>query len=70
MAITHEPELEIDTTFMDNSKCGCWAALKRGVAGAYKSSASRDSANTIPRTSLVYDAGMFSVDCLDVPAFL
>ncbi|GLT26234.1 hypothetical protein SLA2020_013160 [Shorea laevis] len=41
---------------MDNSKCGCWAALKRGVAGAYKSSASRDSANTIPRTSLVYDA--------------
>ncbi|GKV17090.1 hypothetical protein SLEP1_g27634 [Rubroshorea leprosula] len=41
---------------MDNSKCGCWTALKRGVAGAYKSSASRDSANTIPRTSLVYDA--------------
>ncbi|KAH7574390.1 hypothetical protein JRO89_XS03G0290300 [Xanthoceras sorbifolium] len=40
---------------MDN-KCGCWAVLKRGVTGACKSSSSRDSANTIPRTSLVYDA--------------
>ncbi|KAK8660904.1 hypothetical protein V6N13_051811 [Hibiscus sabdariffa] len=37
---------------MDDNKCGCWAVLKRGVC---KSSASRDSANTIPRTSLVYD---------------
>ncbi|BAT76320.1 serine/threonine-protein kinase [Vigna angularis] len=37
-------------------KCGCWAVLKRGVRGACKPSASRDSANTIPRTSLVYDA--------------
>ncbi|XP_061350871.1 serine/threonine-protein kinase PBL34-like [Gastrolobium bilobum] len=37
-------------------KCGCWAVLKRGVRGACKSSASRDPANTIPRTSLVYDA--------------
>ncbi|KAK8523554.1 hypothetical protein V6N12_048072 [Hibiscus sabdariffa] len=36
---------------MDDHKCGCWAVLKRGVC---KSSASR-SANTIPRTSLVYD---------------
>ncbi|KAF5749633.1 receptor-like protein kinase [Tripterygium wilfordii] len=34
-------------------KCGCWALLKRGVC---KSSASKDSVNTIPRTSLVYDA--------------
>lgn len=42
---------------MEN-KCGCWAILKRGVRGACKSSASRDSANTIPRTSLVYDAGI------------
>ncbi|KAJ4831057.1 putative serine/threonine-protein kinase pix7 [Turnera subulata] len=38
------------------NKCGCWAALRRGVTGSCKSSASRDSANTIPRTSLVYDA--------------
>ncbi|KAJ8768095.1 hypothetical protein K2173_021035 [Erythroxylum novogranatense] len=37
-------------------KCGCWALLRRGVRGACKSSASRDSPNTIPRTSLVYDA--------------
>ncbi|XP_030954617.1 serine/threonine-protein kinase PBL35-like [Quercus robur] len=37
-------------------KCGCWAVLKRGVRGSCKSSASKDSANTIPRTSLVYDA--------------
>lgn len=36
--------------------CGCWAVLKRGVRGSCKSSASRDSVNTIPRTSLVYDA--------------
>ncbi|CAN6681240.1 unnamed protein product [Malus baccata var. baccata] len=40
---------------MDN-QCGCWAVLKRGVSGTCKSSASKDSANTIPRTSLVYDA--------------
>ena len=39
-------------------KCGCWAVLKRGVRGSCKSSASKDSANTIPRTSLVYDAGI------------
>ncbi|XP_015894187.2 serine/threonine-protein kinase PBL35 [Ziziphus jujuba] len=37
-------------------KCGCWAVLTRSVRGACKSSTSRDSANTIPRTSLVYDA--------------
>nr|DAD44966.1 TPA_asm: hypothetical protein HUJ06_003196 [Nelumbo nucifera] len=36
--------------------CGCWAAFKRGVKGVCKSSASRDSANALPRTSLVYDA--------------
>ncbi|KAG5102138.1 hypothetical protein AAZX31_17G108500 [Glycine max] len=41
----------------EKKKCGCWAVLKRGVRGACKpSSASRDSPNTIPRTSLVYDA--------------
>ncbi|KAB5551909.1 hypothetical protein DKX38_009220 [Salix brachista] len=39
-----------------DSKCGCWAILKRGVRGSCKSSASRDAANAIPRTSLVYDA--------------
>ncbi|KAG2718813.1 hypothetical protein I3843_03G230400 [Carya illinoinensis] len=39
-------------------KCGCWAVLRRGVRGACKPSASKDSANTIPRTSLVYDAGI------------
>ncbi|XXG52316.1 hypothetical protein AAC387_Pa03g0688 [Persea americana] len=38
------------------NKCGCWAALKRGVKGACSSSSSTDSPNTIPRTSLVYDA--------------
>ncbi|XP_022731998.1 receptor-like serine/threonine-protein kinase At3g01300 isoform X1 [Durio zibethinus] len=38
---------------MDDNNCGCWAVLKRGVC---KSSSSRDSASTIPRTSLVYDA--------------
>ncbi|KAJ7978964.1 Protein kinase [Quillaja saponaria] len=38
-------------------KCGCWALLKRGVGGSCKPAASRDSsANTIPRTSVVYDA--------------
>lgn len=39
-----------------DKKCGCWAVLRRGVSGACKSSASKDSANSIPRTSLVYDA--------------
>ncbi|XP_029129219.1 probable serine/threonine-protein kinase PIX7 isoform X3 [Cajanus cajan] len=43
-------------TMETDKKCGCWAVLKRGVRGACKPSASRDSANTIPRTSLVYDA--------------
>ncbi|CAN0918309.1 Serine/threonine-protein kinase PBL34 [Linum grandiflorum] len=38
---------------MEN-KCGCWAVLKRGAN--CKSSASTNSANSIPRTSLVYDA--------------
>ncbi|XP_022144967.1 probable serine/threonine-protein kinase PIX7 [Momordica charantia] len=37
-------------------KCGCWAVLTRTVSGVCKSSASRDSPNTIPRTSLVYDS--------------
>lgn len=37
-------------------KCGCWAVLRRGVKGACKSSSGRESANSIPRTSLVYDA--------------
>ncbi|KAL3745232.1 hypothetical protein ACJRO7_014359 [Eucalyptus globulus] len=35
---------------MEKSGCGCWAVLRR------TSSASRDSANSIPRTSTVYDA--------------
>ncbi|KAK9947520.1 hypothetical protein M0R45_003140 [Rubus argutus] len=39
-----------------DKKCGCWAVLRRGVSGACKSSTSKDSANSIPRTSLVYDA--------------
>ena len=42
-------------------QCGCWAVLKRGARGACKPSASRDSANSIPRTSLVYDAGITPV---------
>ncbi|XP_052199941.1 serine/threonine-protein kinase PBL35-like [Diospyros lotus] len=37
-------------------KCGCWAALRRSVRGSCKATASKDSANTIPRTGLVYDA--------------
>ncbi|KAG9456733.1 hypothetical protein H6P81_001241 [Aristolochia fimbriata] len=36
--------------------CGCWSAFKRGVKGACKPSSSRENANTLPRTSLVYDA--------------
>ncbi|XAR66870.1 Non-specific serine/threonine protein kinase [Bertholletia excelsa] len=36
-------------------KCGCWAVLRRGVRGTCKT-ATKDSANIIPRTSLVYDA--------------
>lgn len=46
------------TTMEMEKKCGCWSVLKRGVRGACKPSASRDSANTIPRTSLVHDAGI------------
>ncbi|KAL2479616.1 putative receptor-like protein kinase [Abeliophyllum distichum] len=37
-------------------KCGCWAILRRSVSGACKSSDSRNSANSIPKSSLVYDA--------------
>lgn len=50
---------------MEN-KCGCWAGLTRRVRGSFKSSASNHSANTIPRTSLVYDAGspFFSLSSL------
>lgn len=44
-------------------KCGCWAVLRRSVSvkgtGCKPSSASKDSANSIPRTSLVYDAGIY-----------
>nr|GMC61454.1 probable serine/threonine-protein kinase PIX7 [Ipomoea batatas] len=38
------------------SKCGCWAVLRRSVRGACRSSDSKNSPNSIPRTSLVYDA--------------
>lgn len=38
-------------------KCGCWAVLRRSVRGACNSSDPKNSANSIPRTSLVYDAG-------------
>ncbi|KAG7023502.1 putative serine/threonine-protein kinase PIX7, partial [Cucurbita argyrosperma subsp. argyrosperma] len=37
-------------------RCGCWAVLTRTVSGVCKSSASKDSPNNIPRTSLVYDS--------------
>ncbi|KAF5206066.1 Receptor-like serine/threonine-protein kinase [Thalictrum thalictroides] len=37
-------------------KCGCWAVLKRGIKETCKSSGSKDTANALPRTSLVYDA--------------
>lgn len=40
---------------MEN-KCGCWAVLRRGVRGSCNSSETKNSANSIPRTSLVYDA--------------
>lgn len=37
--------------------CGCWAALRlSNVIGG--SSDSKHTANSIPRTSLVYDAGI------------
>lgn len=39
-------------------KCGCWAVLKLSVKGPCKSSDPKKSANSIPRTNLVYDAGM------------
>ncbi|KAK3040004.1 hypothetical protein RJ639_027194 [Escallonia herrerae] len=40
-----------------DKKCGCWAVLRRSVVrSAYKSSDSKNSAHSIPRTSLVYDA--------------
>lgn len=41
-------------------KCGCWAVLRRNVRGSCKSSASKNSANSIPRSSLVYDAGLIN----------
>ncbi|XP_016455553.2 serine/threonine-protein kinase PBL34 [Nicotiana tabacum] len=40
-----------------NKNCGCWAVLRSSViGGACSSSVSKHSANSIPRTSLVYDA--------------
>ncbi|KAJ4754390.1 Protein kinase superfamily protein [Rhynchospora pubera] len=38
--------------------CGCWSAVARGVRGACRSTvaAARESANTLPKASLVYDA--------------
>ncbi|PON99841.1 Mitogen-activated protein kinase kinase kinase [Trema orientale] len=53
MPTAHE-SLDLDIAMA--AKCGCWAVLTRGVRGACNSSASKDSPNTIPRTSLVYDA--------------
>lgn len=40
---------------MEN-KCGCWAVLRRNVKASCNSSDLRNSANSITRTSLVYDA--------------
>lgn len=41
----------------NTTKCGCWSVLKRGVKGTYhNSSGSKDTVNSLPRTSLVYDA--------------
>ncbi|MBA0719215.1 hypothetical protein Golax_006915 [Gossypium laxum] len=39
---------------MADNNCDCWTFLKRGVCNS--SSSTTHSANTIPRTSLVYDA--------------
>ncbi|PIN09697.1 Serine/threonine protein kinase [Handroanthus impetiginosus] len=39
-----------------DKNCGCWAVLRRSVQGACKASESRNSAKSIPRSSLVYDA--------------
>ncbi|KAG0471844.1 hypothetical protein HPP92_016390 [Vanilla planifolia] len=39
------------------AKCGCWAAITRGIGGVCVSSAATAaSSSTIPRTSLVHDA--------------
>ncbi|XP_073276203.1 serine/threonine-protein kinase PBL34-like [Primulina huaijiensis] len=37
-------------------QCGCWGNLKSSIRGSCKSSDSRNSASSIPRSSLVYDA--------------
>ncbi|KAG8367431.1 hypothetical protein BUALT_Bualt16G0071300 [Buddleja alternifolia] len=41
----------MDNNNNNENKCGCWGILRRSVRGG-----SSDSTNTIPRTSLVYDA--------------
>ncbi|GMQ07743.1 hypothetical protein CsSME_00051815 [Camellia sinensis var. sinensis] len=41
---------------MENNNCGCWAVFRKSVRSTCKPSASKDTPNTIPRTSLVYDA--------------
>lgn len=41
-----------------DEKCGCWAILRCSVRGACKGSDSRNSATSMPRSSLVYDAGI------------
>ncbi|KAL7249292.1 hypothetical protein ACSBR1_011443 [Camellia fascicularis] len=40
---------------MENNKCGCWVVFRKSVRSTCKPSASKDTLNTIPRTSLVYD---------------
>ncbi|XP_047320077.1 serine/threonine-protein kinase PBL34-like [Impatiens glandulifera] len=39
-------------------RCGCWSVFRCGFRRNCKSSPNKDSANPIPRTSLVYDAGI------------
>ena len=38
--------------------CGCWAVLRLSVRGTCKSFDPKNSAIAIPRTSLIYDAGI------------
>lgn len=44
-----------------DKNCGCWAILSCSVRNPCKNPDSRNSATSIPRSSLVYDAGMLLI---------
>ncbi|CAL5328002.1 unnamed protein product [Camellia sinensis] len=50
---------------MENNKCGCWAVFRKSVRSTCKPSASKDTPNTIPRTSFVYDAVEYNAKLSD-----